>query len=73
MWLVVRGWLLVRMCVLALARLALKNARGAPVNADVDPDAKRTAVEVLPMPPWFQGLIKKKGNRLTVIRIHVKP
>ena len=40
---------------LALARLSLKNAREALVNADVDPDATRTDVNVAPFatpPAW---------------------
>ena len=36
---------------LALARLAFKNARGAPVNADVASEAKRTLIGALPAIP----------------------
>ena len=47
----------------APAGLALKNARDALVDEDVDPFAKGTVVVAPHATPWPQDLIKKSGNR----------
>ena len=48
--------------VLALARLAPYNARGSLVNADADPQGRRTALSALLVIPWERRLVREVGT-----------
>ena len=53
---------------LALAKLVPGNDRAAPVNVDVAPHARRTALVALVAIPWSRNVVKRVGtSNLTVV------